>query len=304
MDIQKLLPFYRFIYERQRIWCKREQGLPFPWTDDVVLSSYKFCNVYRQLDKGTREIVNLLESTDLSPEYKLFNIIAYRFFNRSETIRVLFRGGLDPENFDVDDQIMYFDACHARGPIFNDAYVISPQVYKEGIRSKDKHVQILYMLDDIRSNLSHSVRCLSDGAGLDIFESLPMVGKFLAGQMMLDCTYSTNVQGVPDLTPLTANDFLIVGPGAKWGLDILWKKKLTPVEADQACRYLYKMQKNAFQILKGEGMNFEDVRWHTTSYPEPQYLALHDIQNSLCEFRKYHRLTHERQGRRRLFRAT
>lgn len=302
MKIEQLLGFYRFIYLRQSVWHKRfvlKQSAP--WVEDEVLQKYKFCNVYRELDKGSQSIINFVNQQGVSPEDKLFNIIAYRFFNRVESIDKLFRRGLSAESFDLESQITHFDTCHKKGPIFNDAYVISPQTYNTNLRPKDKHVQILCMLNDLRKELPKILAQLEEGTGLELFKNIPMVGSFLAGQMLLDCTYSKNEYAEQDLTPLTANDFLIVGPGAKWGLNILWQKKLTEIEADAACRYLFDHQKEAFDLLKDEGMDFDKVKWQESSYCGQPYLALHDIQNSLCEFRKYHRLSKGENGRKRIF---
>ncbi len=45
--------FYDYINERHAIYLKRFIGEPHPWTDDEILQTYSFCNVYRELDKVT-----------------------------------------------------------------------------------------------------------------------------------------------------------------------------------------------------------------------------------------------------------
>jgi hypothetical protein len=45
--------FYNYINERHAIYLKRSIGVDFPWTDDEILQTYSFCNVYRELDKVT-----------------------------------------------------------------------------------------------------------------------------------------------------------------------------------------------------------------------------------------------------------
>ena len=45
--------FYNYINERHAIYLKRRIGVDFPWTDDEILQTYSFCNVYRELDKVT-----------------------------------------------------------------------------------------------------------------------------------------------------------------------------------------------------------------------------------------------------------
>jgi len=307
LPLTEILPFYRFIFERQRVWHNRHILMhPSPWTQDEVLKKYKFCNTYRELDKGTIAITNLIQNSNYSASWKLFNIIAYRFFNKAESISELFDGGLNPCKFSAEKFIEKADILHAQKAIFNDAYVVSPQVINPSYRPKSKHVQIAYMLEDLVHQLPSLCENLGKKNGqymLEKFSDIPMVGSFLAGQILLDCTYSTGENGTPDLTSLTANDFLIVGPGAHWGLNILWGQTLNKTDANSACRYLFEMQKDAFNYINlQENKNWETVRWQNAKYHGGQFLALHDIQNSLCEFRKHHRLTHEGAGRKRIFR--
>ena len=45
--------FFYYINERHKIFIKRQLEDPFPLTDDEILQTYSFCNVYRELDKVT-----------------------------------------------------------------------------------------------------------------------------------------------------------------------------------------------------------------------------------------------------------
>lgn len=48
--------FFLFLLERQRAWLRRKhhnKEHPELWTNDPVFRNYYFCNVYRQLDRGT-----------------------------------------------------------------------------------------------------------------------------------------------------------------------------------------------------------------------------------------------------------
>ena len=42
--------FYYFIKEREQIRLARQVGLPAPWTDDEILTNYRFCNIRRMDD--------------------------------------------------------------------------------------------------------------------------------------------------------------------------------------------------------------------------------------------------------------
>lgn len=245
-SINKIQAFFEFIYHRQEIWHKRTiLKLAAPWSTDSVFQYYKFCNVYRELDGGTLAISKYLSCSDYSPEQKLFNIIAYRFFNRRDTIETLFGGFLNPQDFDAKIYEQRFDEVKNSGSIFSNAYLISSHPFNPNYRAKDKHVQVLLMLDDLKNKLASIINELqsnSPQAGLEIIErEVALAGPFLSGQILLDATYAG------DIVNYTANDFLIVGPGAHWGLNIIFGKQLSKQEASQKCRSLYAMQAEVFQ---------------------------------------------------------
>lgn len=48
--------FFAFVRERYRIFLRRGEGQPWPWTEDPILRKYHFCNVFREDDKTTRWI--------------------------------------------------------------------------------------------------------------------------------------------------------------------------------------------------------------------------------------------------------
>ncbi|MHC5826214.1 MAG: nucleotide kinase domain-containing protein, partial [Nostoc sp.] len=42
--------YWQFAAERQKIFFKKLENAPMPWTDDTILSTYKFTNAYRASD--------------------------------------------------------------------------------------------------------------------------------------------------------------------------------------------------------------------------------------------------------------
>lgn len=98
------------------------------------------------MDGGTLALTKYLTDESISVGKKLFNIVAYRFFNRRDTIENLFGGLLDPENFDFEAFEARFDAKRNQESLFSNAYLISSHPYNAAYRPKDKHVQVLLML--------------------------------------------------------------------------------------------------------------------------------------------------------------
>ena len=63
-----------------------------------------------------------------------------------------------------------------------------------------------------------------------------------------------------------------------------------------------KIQAENFEKLKQQKhKNWLDICWQNNQYPNYPYLCLHDIQNSLCEFRKYWRLLNGEKAKKRYF---
>jgi hypothetical protein len=50
--------FWQYIALRHEVYKKKNiEKLPPPWTDDSMLREYKFTNVFRDLDPGTRYVI-------------------------------------------------------------------------------------------------------------------------------------------------------------------------------------------------------------------------------------------------------
>jgi hypothetical protein len=84
-------PLFRYMRERHAIHLRRQGGKAWPWTMDPVLQQYRFCNVYRELDRTTiwfREHVR--ESLRSSPDVLLATVL-FRWFNRITTGEAIFQ---------------------------------------------------------------------------------------------------------------------------------------------------------------------------------------------------------------------
>lgn len=77
--------FFATARERQKIYRRRQQGLPPPWTDDPVMQSIYLCNVFREQDKTTVWFRENARNFYISPLYQFASIILFRWFNRIST---------------------------------------------------------------------------------------------------------------------------------------------------------------------------------------------------------------------------
>lgn len=81
--------FY-WIHERHQLFLRRLQGLPPPWTRDVILQRYRFTNVSRTYDRATQFLIrNVINVGDQNHNELFFRTLLFRLFNRISTYEYL-----------------------------------------------------------------------------------------------------------------------------------------------------------------------------------------------------------------------
>lgn len=63
-----LSSYWHFAAERQHVYHARLRGEPGPWTDDVVLSRYRFTNAYRAADRVSQDLIRIAYEGPQDPE--------------------------------------------------------------------------------------------------------------------------------------------------------------------------------------------------------------------------------------------
>ena len=285
--------FFTFVYQRQLIWYKRfvlkEKA---PWTTDRVLSTFKIINMYRELDPCTLYMLEKFKTIQ-NRDTLLLNILFYRFFNLDGIYE-----DLDIEPFSKMDRLLKrklslkLTSLKKKRPIFNNAYLIAPA--GKGV----KHEQVLESISsvDIPFLVSQLDIAQSAEESFHVLTSIPLVGPFLACEIWTDLTYfHFFTQGWDD------DDFVNIGPGAKWGLELMYGK-LSSKELKKKLQYLYMQQEKylpTIHTILGENYPWKDIAY-TNAYSHYPFLSITNIEGALCEFRKYTRLS-QGKGRRRYF---
>jgi hypothetical protein len=221
--------FLKYVVERQIIWHKRfVLKEAFPWTKDPILQKFHFCNNYRELDKGTVYLINELTPYQNDRRKVLFNVVAYRFFNCYGFFEKV-GGVINPDAYNAYSFIKKLDELIARGEgIFNPAYVVCPFTIKPDYRPKEKHVQIAFILAVLKEKLNQLIEKIdlasTSKESFLALKQIPSVGNFLAYEIWTDLTYFKFFkQGWSD------NDFVNIGPGARWGAQYFNGKGYTKV---------------------------------------------------------------------------
>lgn len=253
---------FDFIRERHRIYQRKQAGDPKPWTNDPILQSYRFCNVYRELDTQTKW---LFENWGNDDREFWFAALVFRFVNWHETaIDIGYPVPWDSAKFRnvIKRRRMHGDK------VYSAAYMISTH----GVRQV-KHDYLANTLCDIWEKRMF-IR-YNKGELLSDFHKRLMscfdVGSFLAAQVIADAKHFGEMKNAKDWDSFAAS-----GPGSKRGLNRVcnfplkngwkeedWKAKLSRLH----------IEINAL-VNEQIGIPFIDAQ---------------NLQNCLCEFDKYER---------------
>jgi len=273
--------FWRFIVKRHLIYKKKDiKGEPAPWTEDQILANYKFTNIFRTFDRGTKYVTNHIMHHELSPEDMIFNVIAYRLFNKIETSEeygFLRACTYDPER--LDKQIHEY-ALTTR-TVFTSAFIVSGYSMVE-LSGMDKISRIAMVLKWIRDQIVYNDYAIVDTIMQDTtmeatykaLIGLTGLGPFLAYQIAVDLSYWAK-------TKFGEDDFVIMGPGAKRGIDWIFPEhEVQKHKAEFLCFWLRDRQ---YEFWKDYDVD-PNILFDDCHLP---YVSVMALENVCCEFQKY-----------------
>jgi hypothetical protein len=269
-----LASYWRLAAERQRVYFARLAGEPEPWTDDEIVSQYRFTNAYRAADRVSQDLIRVIYTGSQDPDDLLLRILLYRFFNKPETWQTIENalGEVTSTDFDTEACGAILDQALNQGDrIYSAAYIVPPPPFGHQ-RKHRNHLALLNTMID--SGLAHS---LQQAEGLkEVFHMLsafPSLGPFLAFQLTIDVNYST-------LIDFDEDDFVVAGPGAISGLTKCFPDA-RGIPAADLIRWMVDSQE---QQLAHYEIDFQDLFGRR--------LKLIDCQNLFCETDKYARVAH------------
>ena len=282
--------FFRFIVKRHEAYHNRfVLRLPPPWTDDLIIRKYRFCNVYRELDKGTLYVINNLVpyARSVSPvdfpddrswrvqANFVFNVITYRKFNWPLTHEAL------AEAFgnysDCRHIMVHWDEHHAfkllekfkkNQKVQSNAFTLVAQGGTLANRLKGI-TEIWKRKEQITTDLRNASTLRE---AFNVIEALPQLGGFMAYEIVIDLNYAQTVVAYSE------NDFVNAGPGCIRGLNLM-------IVRDD--RGVYKYVDAMQELWSRQRDELERTRLRVTL---DKKLTLRNIEHSLCEYFKYVRI--------------
>jgi len=260
--------FY-WMTERHAIYLHKQAGQPKPWTQDPILQSYRFCNVFRELDTTTIWIKENIREGHPDNPYLWFAFCVARRINLPSTLSDISEYLLDWDTEAVFDILERRKSSGLKN--YSSAYMLTT-----GGRSVPKNEDLCYNILEPLWEKRHEIT-----AKLESLQTLEQAHKlfanghvgysdFIAYEIVTDMRHTRQFTRASDIYTW-AN----VGPGAMRGLNRIFKrplqKKLKPLQSNRETQQL--LQEAEFYL--------------PDTFPK---LEMRDIEHSLCEFDKYQRV--------------
>jgi hypothetical protein len=266
--------YWRFAAKRQDIFYNRLLGMPRPWTDDVILDRYKFCNVYRASDRVSQYLIrNVIYSGNRNEEETIFRILLFKIFNKIETWEYLLNvlGEIRLADFSIKKYGGILEERISNNvSIYSNAYISCATKAYGYDRKHMNHLTLIYNMifkDRIADSI---IRVKRFEEIFSAFRRYPLIGDFMAYQLMTDINYS-------EVINFDENDFTVVGPGSMRGINKCFEDR-----GGKSYEYIIKWtvenQENEFERL---GLSFKTL-WGRN-------LHCIDCQGLFCETDKYTR---------------
>ncbi len=265
--------YWYFAYERQEIFLKKKRGLPAPWTKDEILKKYKFCNTYRVNDRVSQYLIkNVIDNGNkYTARDTIFRILLFKLFNKESTWELLEKelGEITIKNFNFSKMSKILTNALENGQaIYNDAYISCANKAFGFDRKHDNHLALLkkmFFEDQLDIQL---LKCKTMKEGFLLLKAYPLIGNFLAYQLITDINYS-------EVVNFSENEFTVVGPGSHRGINKCFISRGN-FTYEEIIHYMYKNQQKEFKRL---GYDFHNIG--------NRPLQLIDCQGLFCEIDKY-----------------
>jgi len=274
LDPNILKGMSKLVDERMLIWQKKNQGLKKPYTSNKILNKFRFCNVYRELDKQSLEIHSLNKKDEGNFLLWLLNVAMARFICRTETLQ-----RIGPLSFSVGkNKAVKQKLLSLERPKYGNAYMFPVSIlHKINCRNRED-----FICDYLPEKILRVARLILSFSDESVNEVLPEVtAKFGASfrfhwtEILIDVAYQ-----FPNYINLYKK--FPIGPGAKESMLKLSSEMLPEetclklVDSIYDTKCLLEMRSNKI-LLSAE--NWEGVG---------------------CEYRKYTNLK-EKKGRKRYY---
>ncbi|MBI2356746.1 hypothetical protein HYV12_01710 [Candidatus Dojkabacteria bacterium] len=264
----------KFANERMTIYERKIKGDLPPFSTDKILCNYRFCNIYRELDRQTIAFHRLLKPYENNFSLWLLNMLFCRFICNPGTISKV---GL--LNFERSNNIKVFKKLSSlSSPKYGVAYIFPiSTIQKSKYNTREKF--FCYYLPTVIKEIAKEIEAFESISVTEALERLlPIFGfnfKFHFTELLIDTAYQ-----YPDKIDLFKR--FPIGPGSLPTMNLL-----NPTQSpEEVCMSLASTHPNKFNYLTINGKKIP--------------LSAENWEGIGCEFRKYTNLN-KGDGRKRLY---
>jgi hypothetical protein len=267
--------YWRFAAERLAMYQRRLRDPSGPWTNDSILSDYRFTNTYRAADRVSQYLISEVQYRQDRPnsvEETFFRTLLFKIFNKIDTWELLERslGLLEWRRIDLNEVEAVLDRALQQGKrIYSAAYIMpAPKFDRE--RKHANHLALIHSM--MKKGLPRAIaNADSLKSAYDKLLANPGLGPFLAFQYTIDLNYSTVLNFEED-------DYVVAGPGALDGISKCFSDT-RGASAEEIIHEMVRTQEDQFERL---GLQFSGLFGRR--------MKPIDCQNIFCEISKYARV--------------
>jgi hypothetical protein len=322
IPIHKAAEFFAYARERHAIYLRRQMCIPdSQLTKDTILSMYRFCNVFRELDTTTEWFrVNVRDRYRSTPEVLLATVV-FRWFNRWQTGDAIFNHRKTPDSLTDFERLVSeqetptltlslmrdtIRTLCGTGPYVTGSYIIkTPDGYPklDGVLwCIGRFMNTTAVLNNVSMNWRQVAQfCLQSGnvsleSMWNWLRQHSHIGDFMAYEIVSDLRYTGLLEKAPDIM-----NWANAGPGAIRGLNRIMgrpleqrkPKEMTCLEMQGLLSYSRSPKYWPQWSISSSAYNtdFEDIPdidlYSVDSWPE---WDMRTVEHTLCEFDKYMRV--------------
>lgn len=267
----------QWVTAREEARLGNETGAEKPWTEDLIVQNYRFCNVDRNNDTVTKWIHENITWNTETVKTTWFNLVLARFINYPYTMEKLC---LPWTEWDESTFLKVLDEMQQDGQqVYNGAYMI------RGGTGEDAGVPKHHYLARRTFTPIWEARSQAPDYGVSIqewsdwFKGFFGMGDFMRNQVLTDMRYGP-LDTAPDWTT-----FILPGPGTSRGLNRLHKRELMKSVP------LAQRQEEVLEVRDRLAERFPSLDMSET-WEDPN-----NTSNCLCELDKYCRVWFKEKGR-------
>lgn len=274
----------KWCVERHLIFIRKNSGEKKPWTQDPILQSYRFTNVYREVDRVTEEIMDEWVKPNIDNRNIGLIALTGRLINYTNTLVKMRDAGFDYTRKPNNERLfaLYNSIRKTKEQLCTGAYIVNtifPKGFEKIDGSKADYLANFFALEawSHRDTIATAVESGSFTQLLDAYTQVHGIGKFIANQAAVDLTYTGHIDH--DIEGSWSP-----GPGTMKGIKIITQNPDLRPGTDETMKALdtYLEDLNN-EISRHKLFSANNKKMKTNIVP----ISTPNASNTLCEVSKY-----------------